>query len=68
MSNILHFLWLATTTRGRKVTKSEIIYLQNNQNFNVLNIYNSYFIIREFELIVLILFNIGRIEMEGSII
>jgi hypothetical protein len=32
------FLWSTMTTQGRKETKSEIISLQNNQTFDVLNI------------------------------
>ncbi len=40
--------------KGREKSKSEIIYLQNNQIFDVVNILNLYFIFMNLELIVLI--------------
>jgi hypothetical protein len=40
--------------KGRGKSKSEIIYLQNNQIFDVVNILNLYFIFMNLELIVLI--------------
>jgi len=47
MSNILHSLWSTMTIGGGKKTKSEIIYLQSNWNFDVVNILNWYSIIHE---------------------
>jgi len=47
MSNILHSLWSTMTIGGGKKTKSEIIYLQSNWNFDVVNIFNWYSIIHE---------------------
>ncbi len=47
MRYVLHSLSLTMTIGGGGKTKSEIIYLQNNRIFYVVNIFNLYFIILE---------------------